>query len=380
MKIAIVTPMIAPYRITFFEKLSKLPNKELIVFHGIKKKEDGRPAFEGDLNFCSQQFSIKEIGFKKFSIKYYSNLLSQIKNQSPDIIVLEGAVGIITNWQIIICSKFFKSKIIIWTCGWQPSHSYILKKVKNFFLSIYFKSANKLIAYNTNAKNHALKFVTNEKKIQVALNSIETDHYHDNSKLTKIEGEKLRTNYTSDKRIFLYVGGIFKDKKLDILIKSFSSLEKKYSNIALWIVGDGPDKTEIYNLSKQLEIKNIVFWGRIIKDVDKFFSAANFFVLPGVGGLALNQAMLWECPCIVSEADGTEDDLVIDSITGLRFEKGSSKSLTEAMERFLHMDNDKLELMKKKSQEKILHEANVNNMISIFETTFNEILDEQDEF
>jgi glycosyltransferase involved in cell wall biosynthesis len=197
----------------------------------------------------------------------------------------------------------------------------------------------------------------------------------DYSELIKIEGEKLRQKHTSNQKIFLYVGGIFKEKRLDILIKSFAYLEKKYPNAVLWIVGDGPDKTKIYDLSKKLEVSNIVFWGRNFQEVDKFFSAADFFVLPGVGGLALNQAMLWQCLCIVSEADGTEDDLVIDGITGLRFEKGSSKSLTVAMENFLLLDKDKLDLMKKKCENKILNDANVNTMIKIFETTFNEISD-----
>ena len=373
MKVAVITPMIAPYRTTFFEKLSQLPNIELIVYHGKKKTEDGRPAFDGDLSFCAQQFEIKKLGFNKHSLKYYPNLIFQLKKQLPDVIILEGAVGVFTNWVIIFWAKIYKKKIIIWFCGWEPSHSFLIKRIKNLFLNIFLNSADKLIVYSTKAKRHTLKFVDNEKNIHVALNSIETDYYLSSFKLIQIEGEKLRQEYTSEKKIFLYVGGIFKDKRLDILLKSFANIEKKYPHAVLWIVGDGPDRTDIYELSKELKINNIIFWGRIFNDVDKFFSAANFFVLPGIGGLALNQAMLWQCPCIVSEADGTEDDLVIDAITGLRFEKGNSKSLTEAMEKFLLLDRDEFELMTKKCQSVILNDANINTMVKIFKTTFNEI-------
>ena len=38
---------------------------------------------------------------------------------------------------------------------------------------------------------------------------------------------------------------------------------------------------------------------------------SNIFVLPGTGGLAINEAMAYGLPVICSEADGTEKDLVI---------------------------------------------------------------------
>jgi glycosyltransferase involved in cell wall biosynthesis len=40
------------------------------------------------------------------------------------------------------------------------------------------------------------------------------------------------------------------------------------------------------------------------------------FVLPGLGGLAINDAMMCGKPVICGEADGTEKDLIIDGTTG----------------------------------------------------------------
>ena len=45
-------------------------------------------------------------------------------------------------------------------------------------------------------------------------------------------------------------------------------------------------------------------------DLQPYFAAADLFVLPGTGGLAVQEAMAAGLPVIVAEGDGTQDDLV----------------------------------------------------------------------
>jgi glycosyltransferase involved in cell wall biosynthesis len=44
--------------------------------------------------------------------------------------------------------------------------------------------------------------------------------------------------------------------------------------------------------------------------LNPYFAAADLFVLPGTGGLAVQQAMSHGLPVIVAKGDGTQDDLV----------------------------------------------------------------------
>ena len=44
--------------------------------------------------------------------------------------------------------------------------------------------------------------------------------------------------------------------------------------------------------------------------MDAYFAAADLFVLPGTGGLAVQQAMAFGLPVVVAQADGTQSDLV----------------------------------------------------------------------
>ena len=40
------------------------------------------------------------------------------------------------------------------------------------------------------------------------------------------------------------------------------------------------------------------------------FAGADLFVLPGTGGLAVQEAMSYALPVIVAKGDGTQEDLV----------------------------------------------------------------------
>ena len=48
------------------------------------------------------------------------------------------------------------------------------------------------------------------------------------------------------------------------------------------------------------------------------------FVLPGTGGLAINEAMAHRLPVISGYADGSADDLVVDGVTGFRLKEDSA--------------------------------------------------------
>ncbi len=44
--------------------------------------------------------------------------------------------------------------------------------------------------------------------------------------------------------------------------------------------------------------------------MNEYFENADLFVLPGTGGLAVQEAMSFGLPIIVAEGDGTQEDLV----------------------------------------------------------------------
>ena len=62
---------------------------------------------------------------------------------------------------------------------------------------------------------------------------------------------------------------------------------------------------------------------------------SSIYVLAGMGGLSINEAMCYSLPVICSVCDGTEKDLIQDGVNGYYFESGNADSLAKSIEYLL---------------------------------------------
>lgn len=375
-RIYFITNIIPHYRVSFYQKISDLEPYELTVFHGYPELDSGsRVERNKKYKFRNLPVTSKFINISRFEIVWQNKIMSRIFKKRPDIIILSGTSGMITNWFILFWTRITKIKTLMWACGWESqninSFHYQMKKI---LLKIYFRFPNEILVYSTKAKKYLQTLGVPRNKIQVCHNGIEIEGTERIYSVIENKGRVLRSKEkTLGEVVFLYVGALLKEKQVDILLKAFRRIENKRKS-SLWIVGDGPYKRELISLSGKLGLKNIKFWGRIVEDVDSYFSAADFFVLPGIGGLALNQAMYWMTPCICSEADGTEEDLVIEGSTGFRFKKNDVYDLACVMLKAADIkDTPKMRMLRENCRGLIKKRSNVDHMVSIFYSAINRL-------
>lgn len=115
---------------------------------------------------------------------------------------------------------------------------------------------------------------------------------------------------------------------IDILISAFAKLyhsDKSY-DLSLYIIGEGPNKLDFINLTKELKIESSVnFVGKIPNNkLPYYYSMFNVAVFPSLEesfGVAAVEAMACECPVVVSDADGFKE-VVQDKISGIIVPRG----------------------------------------------------------
>jgi glycosyltransferase involved in cell wall biosynthesis len=98
-------------------------------------------------------------------------------------------------------------------------------------------------------------------------------------------------------KIFLYIGGLGRDKKVDLLLNAWMLFinQNNVKNVRLLIVGSGPEDMRLKAMSRENGIDSTVnFLGRIEDEKQLLFEAIHVLVLPGTGGLALNEAVLYK--------------------------------------------------------------------------------------
>lgn len=379
-KVAFITVTLQHYRLSFYEKLTTSnDNIEWVVYHGLQKNDNGRPAYRGSVGFRNEAFIEKSVKIGPFNIVYNKGLLRKIKEFDPEIIVLPGIGGNISNRRISNWGKRKNKKIILWTCGWEPGTAKGMAiTLKEKLVSSFFKQGDFHLTYSTKASQYTESMGISPNIIETCYNGIEIDQLIESKNEIEKRSLEIRKLLKLDGYItFLYVGGLIPQKKVEMLVKSFNELRKEFENIKLLIIGDGPDRKMLEGLLEDLDDENIIYLGRIVEKVDDYFASADCFVMPGIGGLAINQAMFWGKVCIVSEADGTEDDLVIPDKTGFRFEKNSQSSLQDSMKKMLNLEKSEIEAMSKEARAIIYNLSNTNHMVEKFSTTVNGLLSEK---
>ena len=121
--------------------------------------------------------------------------------------------------------------------------------------------------------------------------------------------------------IILYVGRLGKEKSVDLIIKSFSLVNKVQKNTALVIVGDGPEREKLEKLTKKERIdKKTLFTGFINRDqIPLVYKDADIFVFASqteTQGLVVPEALASGLPCVVVN-DPAFKDVVIEGRNGL---------------------------------------------------------------
>lgn len=194
--------------------------------------------------------------------------------------------------------------------------------------------------YSTAAYDILPSYGVKRKQIHVTYNSTDTEALW-REKAAVLAAPALLP--PSERRL-LHIGRLVKWKRVDLLIEAFARTLTQYPDAELVIVGNGP---ELDNLKKQaaslgLPLRSkeengvdgrgcVRFIGAVYdpKELGAYMNEATVYVLAGMGGLSINDAMTYALPVVCSVCDSTERDLVTDGRNGLFFRDGDADSLTE---------------------------------------------------
>lgn len=313
-KIIVLYRVIQEWRKPVFDRLA---NKyDLKVYYG--------PDFPNSKVVSTKKlihFNTKKLYSLKFSKESSNGLIAMpfspflffnLLIDKPDVIITEGASNLINATIAFLYCKLFNKKFIWWSLGKLENTKYnLVRQIINYPIEIIERNSNCIITYSTVGKDYFKAINVPDNKIFVAVNVVDTD------KITQ-RNTSLPANLRNQHRFnILFVGSLTRHKNLKILIEAFSDLENKYDNCSLTIVGSGNELNNLINLSNELGVRNIYFPGQDFDNVSRYFINSDVFVLPGLGGLAISEALAYGIPVIASIGDGCEKDLIIQNENGI---------------------------------------------------------------
>ena len=159
----------------------------------------------------------------------------------------------------------------------------------------------------------------------------------------------------------LFVGRLQARKRVDHLLRACPQLESKPRLI---IVGDGPERASLEAFAREIYPGAEFVGARHGAELEPYFTEADLFVLPGTGGLAVQEAMSYGLPVIVARGDGTQDDLVRKE-NGWQIPPDDFEALLSAIQEALS-DVARLRKMGDESYRIVNEEINIEKMVETF--------------
>jgi glycosyltransferase involved in cell wall biosynthesis len=338
MKIALFWNYLFHYRIPFYERLAKAPGVSLTVFHGgedpNRRATSCRPS--EPLSFESIEIKTREKSAFGAVVYFQTGMWKHLWARHFDVIVCEGNFGILSNVLLALYSRVTRTRFLYWVAGFERGAIRgIPARLRRAYIRAVCRIADGYLCYGSQAERFLASFGTTG-PCTIIQNTIDTEAIEASSGRQTVIADRMRSALgLSGKTVLLSVGVQIAKKKTELLVEAFRRLRASREDLALVIVGDGPEKERLVNQVRSQGIPDVVFAGEVIDDVGAYFIMADIFVLPGLGGLAINQAMAYGLPVVCAEGDGTEKDLVVPGVTGLFFRRDDAPDLTNKIQSLL---------------------------------------------
>lgn len=262
-----------------------------------------------------------------FMLRYQHGLLREIKARNPLVIVSNCHSGTATEWFTLLYQRIRGARNVAWQCGYEYNPGLIKDMVLSRFIPLF----DSHLCYHSNAKSYAMRYGAREDQTIVMHNTIDESRITPMSRVAARRELEQRYPQLADKRIVLHVGAVLAEKRIEQILDALELLGRE--DVSFVLVGDGPHLPALKDRYGQR--RDWITTGRVVDGVGIFFDAADVFVLPGTGGLAINEAMAHRLPVIAGYADGSADDLVLDGQTGYRLHSSDPEKLAELIGRVL---------------------------------------------
>ncbi len=340
------------YRVPFFEALAGACRDGLAVFAGEPRPQEmveTSRKLQQAVHFLARN---RHLFSGSFYLCWQSGMVSWLKSWQPQALVVEANPRYLHTPAAVSWMHARQRPVIGWGLG-APALSGSFAGLRQATRRVFLGQFDALLAYSRRGCEQYAASGFDPRRIFIAPNAAVP-------RPAQMLSEKP---LPTGRPVLLFVGRLQARKRVDLLIQACAALPPGLQP-RLWLVGDGPARAELETLARQVYPASQFFGGVYGPDLELLFQQADLFVLPGTGGLAVQQAMSFGLPVMVAEGDGTQSDLVRPE-NGWSLPAGSLQSLTQSLVEAL-ADLPRLRRMGRESYRIVAEEVNIERMVEAF--------------
>ncbi len=220
-----------------------------------------------------------------------------------------------------------------WMLGWKlvASRRVIFPVSSNrFWRWKYLKGADRIIAVSNQIKNQLVREGIGSCHVSVVYDGFPAVASEEKGSR---EIARHRWNIPPDEIVVGTIGSFTQEKGHEYLLRAWPKIHHAFPAARLWLVGDGPLRANLENLSRHLGANDSVHFAGFQWELTQILPIFDAFVYPSLEeglGSTLLLAMDHNIP-VCASATGGIPEVVIDGETGLLFPPGDSGALARVV-------------------------------------------------
>ncbi|MBA4029105.1 MAG: hypothetical protein C0475_08240 [Planctomyces sp.] len=301
-RVALIQTILAGFRVPLFERVAARCTGGLHVFSGRIPEGSGHTSGAG---LRTAQHTLgHNASFlpTPLTLVFQRGVMDWLERTDPDILWCESNPRVVTTRRAVAWMRRRGRPVLGWGMGTMRL-SRGFDSLRALALGRLVRSFDAMVCYGSQAKRGYAQFGVNPERIWIAYNAMALRPTRPAPQRPPV------TDPAAWRPTVLFVGRINPEKRLDMLLHACAAVEPGRAP-RLLIVGDGPSRAADQELASRVYPRAEFLGPKFGPELEPVFESADLFVLPGLGGLAIQQAMSYALPVISGEADGTQHDLL----------------------------------------------------------------------
>lgn len=335
-RVVIVQPSLAKYRVPVFRELARRPGIDLTVVYGRVADLPNEPA-DGFHAIFEPYWRMPDR-----PLYWQGSQWRWATRRRADVLILPWDLHYLTLLPAMLRARANGVATILWGHGYSKTESAIRGRLRR----AAGRLATALLFYSRSvAERHVLEWDFDPRHLFVAANAldqapIKAAREHWLADPHRLDLFQIKHDL-KDRPVVLFVARIDRERRLDLLISAAARLSTEFSRLRVVIIGKGPTRGELERQARELGIaERVVFPGAMYDEMElaPWFLSAKVFCFPANLGLSILHAFGYGLPVVTSdraEGHGPEFEALSSGETGLLFRDGDAADLAKALGRLL---------------------------------------------
>ena len=321
-RVLILQRILPPYRLAFFQALSRSPLLAVTLACGQASKSNALESVPHPPGVRTRSLTNAYFG-KNEQIIVQLGSLSLLASGRYDTVIAEFNPRILTNVLACLSARLRGLKFLWWGHGYRPKSGRFDKWVYRRLAGL----ADALIFYSASGAEELTQQGLPREKTFVAWNSIN---------LEEIES-LIQPTATENRTRILYIGRLIAEKKTALLLRAFARAAAQLDpKTTLTIIGDGPERDHLIALAESLGVAGRVeFVGSLYEQAKlaPYFNTAWVSVSPGYVGLSAVHSLAYGIPMLVADKEPHSPEIaaIEDEVNAVFFSSNGPEALSKAM-------------------------------------------------